>query len=57
MKLVESSDNIQNVMIQNNIEMPTDASNVCSYNGFFDSLNEETAKRLYEAIRNEIPEW
>ena len=56
MELVESSENIQNVMIDNEIEMPTDASNVCSYNGFFDSLNEETAKRLYEAIRNEIPE-
>ena len=56
MELVESSENIQKVMMDNEIEMPTDASNVCSYNGFFDSLNEETAKRLYEAIRNEIPE-
>ena len=41
-------------MNDNSIDEPTEAKNMCSKNGFFDSLTEDQATKFYEALKEEL---
>ena len=48
--LVCSNEALQEVMEDNDIQMPSDSSKMCSQDGFFDSLDETKAIKLYNAL-------
>jgi hypothetical protein len=48
------NEDLQKLMEDNDINIPSDSTEMCSQDGFFDTLNEEKADLLYNAIRKLI---
>ena len=53
-ELVCNSPGLQHVMEDNEIDMPSDSSKMCSQDGFFDSLTERQAEAFYTELKKII---
>ena len=54
-ELVCNNEDLQKVMEDNDIDMPSDSKTVSSQGGFFDSLTEAKAEIFYKALYAAIP--